>query len=134
MAVATCVNHTPWAATVAFAYDGELNLYFISSATARHIQMIAQNPKVAVAMHEHQSPRYDMTKVKGLQLEGTAEILAGRKAIRGLEVFVRRFPKAQVLSIEKLFAIYNARIIRIRPERIFFLDKERFPERVEYPL
>jgi uncharacterized protein YhbP (UPF0306 family) len=132
MTLATCLEGTPWACTLAFAYDEEFHLYFISSAQTRHAQEIARNPAVAVAMHQHQDPPYDPGTAKGLQIQGRAEALTHRAAWRALGIYVKRFPRARTLSMEKLFELQSARIFRIRPERISLLDKGHSPERVEY--
>lgn len=131
MTLATCVQDVPWTCTVAFAYDENLNLYFISNAQTRHAQEIAQNPRVAVAMHEHQNP-YDPRKVKGLQLQGRAEALLGQEAVRALVTYIRRFPKARALAIRKLMELQTAQIFRVKPERVLILDKGELKARVEY--
>lgn len=73
MSLATCVGDKPWVCEVHFAYDGELNLYFISLPTRRHSEEIAKNPNVAgniVTQHVLAEPP------QGVYFEGKAELLA----------------------------------------------------------
>ena len=46
MQIATVHDHQPWVATVYFATDIDLNLYWMSRASRRHSQEILENPKV----------------------------------------------------------------------------------------
>ena len=72
MSLATTVNNKPWVCEVHFAYDANLNLYFMSLPTRRHSLEISQNPNVSgniIVQHtEGQKPR-------GVYFEGTAELL-----------------------------------------------------------
>ncbi|MET0779495.1 MAG: pyridoxamine 5'-phosphate oxidase family protein [Candidatus Saccharimonadales bacterium] len=74
MSLGTCVDNKPWVCEVHFAYDDDLNLYWISLPDKRHSQEIAQNPHVAgniVTQHAlGAAPR-------GVYFEGTAEMLSG---------------------------------------------------------
>ncbi len=62
-----------WAANVYFSYDEKFNIYFISSASTRHMKAIKSNPKVALAIFKPQSA-IDAYQI-GLQIEGTAAIV-----------------------------------------------------------
>jgi nitroimidazol reductase NimA-like FMN-containing flavoprotein (pyridoxamine 5'-phosphate oxidase superfamily) len=132
--LATSAEDKPWACPLAFAYDGELNFYCVTKGDSRHIRNIELNPNCSVAMHEHQSPTYNHKTAKGLQLGGKAEILKGTAALSGLRVFVSRFPLAEEMSKERLFELKTARLIRISPTQIFFLDRENIGERMEIEL
>ncbi|MBI1730017.1 pyridoxamine 5'-phosphate oxidase family protein [Candidatus Acetothermia bacterium] len=134
LTLATCAGNQPWSATLAFAFDKEMNLYCITNGQSRHIQEIVKNPAVSVSMYEHQSPSYNPLTVKGLQLEGLAKILAGAEVLLGLKVFIGRFPKAEKMSVERLFELKSARLLRIEPSRLYYLDRGNFGERVELPV
>ena len=47
MSLATVSDGKPWVCEVHFAYDDDLNLYFVSKQATRHCQEIAVNPHVA---------------------------------------------------------------------------------------
>jgi len=134
LTLSTAVNNTPWSCTLAFAYDDGLNLYCITNKDTRHVREINENPNVSVALHEHQSPNYNPRTVKGLQVEGRAEILSGSAVVSGLGVFIGRFPLAEAMSRERLFELKTARIIKIRLAKLFYLDRGNIGPRVEYDL
>jgi uncharacterized protein YhbP (UPF0306 family) len=72
MSLATVSGDAPWVCEVHFAYDNELNLYFISSTTRRHSREIAANPKVAGNIID----KYALGEpVVGLYFEGRATLL-----------------------------------------------------------
>ncbi len=62
----------PWTCNVWFAADKDLNIYWFSSVTRRHSEEVMKNPHVAAAICLPQTPA---DKPRGLQLEGTAELL-----------------------------------------------------------
>lgn len=47
MSLGTASNNIPWVSEVHFAYDNDLNIYFVSLPSKRHSQEIAVNPTVA---------------------------------------------------------------------------------------
>jgi nitroimidazol reductase NimA-like FMN-containing flavoprotein (pyridoxamine 5'-phosphate oxidase superfamily) len=74
MSLGTCNNNKPWVCEVHFAYDNDLNFYFVSLPSTRHCQEIAANPYVAanIVTQHHLNQ-----KVRGVYLEGRAEELHG---------------------------------------------------------
>ena len=76
MSLATSKDNRPWVCEVHFAYDDDLNLYFVSDRDRRHSQEIEVNPNVAgniiTQHHKHQ-------KVRGVYFEGLAERIEGIK-------------------------------------------------------
>ena len=134
LTLATAMDNKPWACTLAYAFDADLNIYCITNKETRHVLEIDQNQDVSVAIHEHQSPNYNPKTVKGLQMEATATLLSGVEVVKALKVFVDRFPLAEAMSKERLFELKSARIIQIRPKKLFFLDREIIGKRVELDL
>ena len=47
MSLATVADNKPWVCEVHFAYDDNLNLYFISAPHTRHVKELLKNPNVA---------------------------------------------------------------------------------------
>jgi len=72
LSLGTSRDNKPWVCEVHFAYDDDLNLYFVSSKQRRHSLDIADNPSVAgdivTQHHKHQ-------KVRGVYFEGKAAAL-----------------------------------------------------------
>lgn len=73
MQLATSRNGQPWVCNVWFAADAALNIYWFSATTRRHSEEIQDNELVAGAIVLPQTPR---DEPRGLQLEGTAKVLA----------------------------------------------------------
>jgi hypothetical protein len=126
MSVATAWREAPWAATVFFAYDDSLQLYFLSERTTRHARNIAHNPKVAATINQ------DFGKpglVKGIQLEGITQEVAFTDLPQVFTLYQNRYPwltrylpHPALIPEEKTMQ----RFYRIAPSKIFLLDDERF--------
>jgi len=72
LSLATVKDNAPWVCEVHFAYDEELNLYFLSLKSRRHSQEIAENPKVAGDIID----KYTLGQAPvGVYFEGTAKLL-----------------------------------------------------------
>lgn len=72
MSLATVKDNKPWVCEVHFAYDDELNLYFISDQSTRHSQEIRENKYVSgniVIQHQ------EGEKPSGVYFEGVAQQL-----------------------------------------------------------
>jgi len=83
-------NGKPWAWEVHYAFDDDLNLYWVSVMGARHSQEVAKNANIAgtiVVQHQpDQAPR-------GVSFEGTVEIVADvTEDHSAFKVFTARFP------------------------------------------
>lgn len=72
MSLATCIDNKPWVCEVHFAYDDNLNLYFISKESRRHSQEIAINANVSGDIVKQHQPG---DSVIGVYFEGLAEKL-----------------------------------------------------------
>ncbi|HEY5600780.1 MAG TPA: pyridoxamine 5'-phosphate oxidase family protein [Patescibacteria group bacterium] len=116
MTLATASNNVPWAATVFFAFDDNLNIYLISDPKTRKIQNVKQNPKVSCAINEY---IHKKGYTVGLQLEGTIENLHKEKNRQELDIYRKRYDWAdEYLDDHELF--------KIIPIKIIYLDDELF--------
>jgi len=73
MSLATVADNKPWVCELHYAYDDELNIYWMSAQQVRHSREVAANPQVAgnvVTQHHLQQ------LVRGVYFEGRAEMLA----------------------------------------------------------
>ena len=126
----------PWAAGLYFASDG-LTLYFLSDPASRHGRDIAANPRVAAAIHEDYK---DWREIRGVQLEGTAEPVAGAADLaRAWEVYLAKFPFVRQFRVGDALQIMGrairSRFYRIVPSRVFYLDNRKgFSHRDELTL
>lgn len=128
MQIATAKNNKPWVATVWFAYDSELNLYFISRRSRRHSIEINDNPNIAGAIAK---PHDTLgVKTRGIQFEGKASEVPVLELPKAFRIFTKRFPKttAYVKSVKDILKnITQQRFYRIKPSRIVLFDEINFP-------
>lgn len=124
--VATAKNNQPWVCTVHYAFDDELNLYWISKPSTRHSQEVQENEKVAGAIV---LPHALGDKVRGLQIEGTATAVTDPDEIRtALNHYSRRFG----MSEERVNAIVNGtdghNCYKLSPSLLVLFDTLNFPD------
>lgn len=74
LSLATTDGEEPWVAPVEYVADEELNVYFQSLGTSRHIQHIQQNPTVGVSIYNSQQPS---RTGRGVQIRGKVEKYEG---------------------------------------------------------
>jgi uncharacterized protein YhbP (UPF0306 family) len=97
MSLATVKDNKPWVCEVHFYYDDELNIYFTSSKNSRHAQELIANPFVAgniVTQH------FKNQKVRCVDFEGKAEMLAGDDAEIAYRAYVARYGESEGLLNE----------------------------------
>jgi len=72
MSMATVHDNKPWVYEVHYVNDDELNLYFVSALSTRHVQELLENPHVAgniVTQH------FLNQLVRCVEFEGTVEMI-----------------------------------------------------------
>lgn len=117
----------PWAAAVFYASDELLRLCFVSDGRTRHGRDLAVQPHAFAAINDDVASWDD---VRGLQLEGETEVLAGseREAALGcyLEKFadVRRLFEAPRDEHERVIGarLRGANFYRLTPRWIRLID------------
>ncbi|MCX7143695.1 MAG: pyridoxamine 5'-phosphate oxidase family protein [Proteobacteria bacterium] len=119
----------PWAAAVFYANDG-FSLYFLSSATSRHVRDIAAQATVAATIQEDYA---DWREIKGIQLEGTVQQLEGVDEIGARKLYAQKYPViADIDSAPAAIAaaLATVRWYRLIPAKVFFVDNStRFGHR-----
>lgn len=124
MSLATC-NKKPWASTVLFVTDDELNFYFISDPTAKHCRDIEKNPLVACTIADSHQKVTD--KKIGVQLQGVANPVTGKKL---LQTLLKLWNKAnpgfeKIINFENLKHI-NSKVYKIKPQMIKFFNEKMY--------
>lgn len=159
MTIATCSNNIPWAAHVFYASEG-FTLYFISNPNiAIHCKNIASNPLVCVTISEDYRLKSmnDWRKIKGIQMEATAEMIEEKEDLeKALKIYTRKYPFTS-FYLKSLFSVNEYtfferllmrlkilpsfspssgnRFYRVNPKRVYLVDNERsFEKRLEIPL
>lgn len=124
MQLATATGGQPWLCNVHFAYDDDLNLYWLSESSTRHSQDIAHNPHVAAAMAVH-----TVMPLVGVQIEGDAVRLDDLKAH---EAILRTYAKRHDREawVEELLNSNGSSLglYKLTPRLIQIFDLKNFPE------
>lgn len=128
MSLSTSGDH-PWSATVYYAFDADLALYFLSDPRTLHCRQIAQNPQVAVAIaNSHQAV---VDSKRGLQLWGEAEQISSAAKLRfALDLWKRSHSVVdpQLDYKRMLTNVISGRMYKITPKKIKLFDQSLFPD------
>ncbi|MBP9718868.1 MAG: pyridoxamine 5'-phosphate oxidase family protein [Candidatus Levybacteria bacterium] len=129
--LATVDEKGVWSNPVYFAWDEKYNLYFISQMHSRHMQNIKRNNRIAVSIYKTEQKG----DVLGIQLEGRAEILTGKKEAmkKAFDIYFARAGKGK--DQEEYMTNPTWHFVKITPEHIYYFDTNFFEEeRQEVPL
>ena len=94
LTLATTHDGRPWAASLFFASDDKLNLYFVSDYRTRHAQDIAECDDVVATVNADCGSWAD---VKGLQITGDVNKVTGLKRVSALRVYLAKFSDVRAL-------------------------------------
>ena len=127
LSLATASANGPWAASVFFAEDPDLNLYFVSDPKTRHCLEAIANPDIAATVNEDCK---GWQSIQGLQIKGRVSEVADndRADVQGL--FLKKFPDVASLlqasegSEGRMIAdrLMQSAFYRIAPTWIRFID------------
>lgn len=129
--LATCNGGRPWAASLFFASDKRLNLYFVSDHRTRHARHI-QDCDSAVATVNADCDRW--LDVKGLQVEGRVSVVSGVDRMTALGHYLAKFRDVRALfeapqgDDEETIAkrLKAANMYRLEPSWIRLIDNSRW--------
>lgn len=110
-----------WAAAVFYVNDG-FDLYFLSAGHTRHASHIAQNPRVAGTIQEDYT---GWQEIKGIQLEGTVSLLAGRKRKIALTLYWKKYPFLAEAGEAVKTALAGVNWYCLVPEHVYFIDNSK---------
>lgn len=127
LSLATVGPDGPAAASLFYACDDALNLYFLSDPASQHCVNLEANPRVAVTVHGDQD---DWREIQGAQLWGTAGQVTDPDELRhALVAYTARFPfvgemmrSPDALSPGLVSRLRAARFYRITPQRVRWID------------
>ena len=89
LSLATVSDAGPWAATVFFAEDSDLNLYFVSDPKTRHCVDAARQPEVAATINEDCR---EWQSIQGLQIRGRVGVVGEQERAHIQALFLKKFP------------------------------------------
>ncbi len=119
--LATAGPDGPWAAAVFYVHDG-WDLYFLSSPTSRHGLNLAHNAQVAIAI---QADHTDWPGIRGVQLEGTVQLLSGEAESHARHLYGQKFAvlgKLAQAPAAIVQALTKVRWYRVRTRRLLYVD------------
>ena len=123
MTVATVaqVGNAPHAASVFYAVDEKLRLYFLSRPHSIHAGHIGEKGPVAVTVTEEYG---DWKMIQGVQLWGDAWPLTGTAKVTALALYVTRFPFVRDLLRQPRLAetFKDIGVYVVEPFRAAFTD------------
>ena len=129
--LATCQDNDPWAASVFFASDKDLNLYFVSDYRTRHARDIGDGAAVVATVNADSGA---WTEVRGLQIAGQAEVVDGLTRANALRHYLMKFADVKALfeapkdDNEETIAqrLKAANMYRLQPRWIRLIDNRRW--------
>lgn len=126
MQIATAVGNQPWACTVYFAYDEDLNLYWISKPSRRHSEEIRNNEKVAGTIVLPHTPG---NKVRGIQFQGVGKEL---RNVDDVKIAIKYYGDRYKMPKDRIDEIINNTDghvpYKIKPSLYVLFDEENFPD------
>lgn len=126
MQVATCVNNKPWNCTLYYAYDDDFNFYWISKKNTRHSREIMKNPNIAgVIAYDQQPPQ---RAVRGLQFEGKAKLLTGKKEEKASKFYIKQMNREKTLLEDIRSGKNPHKFYGIKPSKFVLFDRINFPD------
>ncbi len=131
ISLATCHDGLPWAASVFFASDKDLNLYFVSDHRTRHARDIGDGGDVVATVNVDCAK---WSSVKGLQIAGVAETVDGMQRMNALRLYLLKFADVKVLfeapksEDEETIAqrLKAANMYRFKPRWIRLIDNSQW--------
>lgn len=131
LTLATCSDGRPWAASLFFASDAKLNLYFVSNHRTRHGRDLAAG-SAAVATVNTDAGRW--TEVKGLQIQGEVSVVEGVRRVAAMKAYLGKFADVRALfempknQDEETIAerLRAANFYALRPSWIRLIDNSRW--------
>lgn len=94
ISLATCHDGKPWAASLFFASDKHLNIYFVSDYRTQHARHIKESD-IAVAAINADCALW--TDVRGLQVEGRVTVTSGLERMNALRHYLAKFRDVKAL-------------------------------------
>ena len=115
----------PMAASLFFAADDELRLYWLSSGTSRHSLNLARRPAAAITIHNQ---TWAWPEIAGVQMQGQAAVvLPGEPWQAAWTLYSVKFPFVTRMRAEVAksnFYVFTANWMRLVDNRLGFGHRE----------
>lgn len=140
LSLATADGNRPWATSLFYATDAELNFYFVSDAMTRHCLDIVANMSVAATVNEDFC---DWNEIIGVQVAGNANAVPANNRERVERLFLAKFPAIGTLierprtDQERIISarLTDAQFYKITTQWLRYIDNSRaFGHKEEFVL
>lgn len=121
LSLATATATDIWSAAV-FYVNQEFRVYFLSAGHTRHARNMQASPRVAATIQEDYK---DWPDIKGIQLEGVVERLAGADRQRALDLYQEKYPFLLSAGAQIATALARVNWYRLTPQRLYYIDNSR---------
>ena len=117
MSLGTSLNDKPWLATVFYAFDEKMNIFFYSRGDTRHCRNIAENSNVSATINH--TWRYPDGKLKAIQLAGKASKVSKTDHSKYYRIYKTRFKWADEFNSDHVLYV-------IKPKEMWYIDEKLF--------
>lgn len=125
LTLSTVSADQPWAATLYYVADDNMNIYWLSKINTRHSQELAANPKTTAAIPLDADP--SMPNV-GLQVQGIAGYLGDPAEIESaIRLYANKFGNSEEFVQSILSGQDEHKIYKLQPKYIVLLDEKTYP-------
>lgn len=115
----------PWAASVYFLIDKDLNLYFLSSPDTRHCKNIAKNPKVSVTVADSRQKASE--RKEGFQMMGVAKPVGLATSIKQIvALWNKSHTDTPPIDFHTLTKVWKSKFYKITPQEIKLFSQKLY--------
>ncbi len=133
LSISVIENNKPWSATVNFAEDEKVNLYFLSSKITRHSVALESSPFVSGTIYSHESEPEG--KKEGIQFSGEAARISNPIEItKAYKIFRAKYPKTKLTLEDMLQIAIKSSFYKITIKYIKYFNSEMDPKILEFNL
>ena len=109
----------PSVAPLFYIVDGDLNLYWLSSAASIHSRNLAKNPTASATVYRHTEI---WKEICGVQMQGRVEVISDPERRSALvKVYCERFGLGRVLQL----AIGRSTLYQFQPQWFRYIDNSK---------
>ena len=121
-------GETPWAASVYFLFNDDLNFYFLSSPETRHCKNIALNPKVSITVAD--SAQKASAKKIGFQAWGVASKVSGVIELKDIiKAWNKRHLDTPPLNYKTVSKIWKSKFYKIELSEVQLFDENQMEDK-----
>ncbi len=126
LSLATVSGVQPWATTLYYATDEQLNIYWVSTPARRHSQELAANYNAAASIPLDADPSSPNI---GLQVQGIAGLVVDKLEVeRAIKLYAEKFNSGEDYVANFLAGKDEHRLYKLAPRLFVLFDEKHFPD------